>query len=380
MTAGGARRMVEDLLGVEPQTDGQKELYEALLDEENEIVAAFGPTGTGKTLFCAAYGVKAVMEGEYDRFIVTRPLVDVATKEEMSSADVPEKFEEMVVTPVMDVLSQFTGRKELRRMIDEEKIMIVDTHFVRGRTFDDAVILLDEVQNMLPENAGEVLARMGHNSRLLITGDPVFQKDIDVERCGATVMREILAEEPKAAVIDLGTRDIVRPGAERGVHLQLEIRVRNRELNDVEREIMDVVRVEAPDADVLTVLYVEPIAEDLEIDTENVPQAVIVTKEGHVGRVVGTGGERIENIEAETNMRIVVTHLTLDFIDFIADIHPVPWIGERIVDVDIAGPNLKVWIDRRDFGPFMGQRGRYARFVEEVLQELLGMGLEVEQA
>ncbi|MEO2240651.1 MAG: PhoH family protein, partial [Euryarchaeota archaeon] len=53
--------MVEDLLGVEPQTDGQKELYEALLDEENEIVAAFGPTGTGKTLFCAAYGVKAVM-------------------------------------------------------------------------------------------------------------------------------------------------------------------------------------------------------------------------------------------------------------------------------------------------------------------------------
>ncbi len=372
--------MVEDLLGVEPQTDGQKELYEALLDEENEIVAVFGPTGTGKTLFCAAYGVKAVMEGEYEKFIVTRPLVDVATKEEMSSADVPEKFEEMVVTPVMDVLSQFTGRRELKRLMEEEKIMIVDTHFVRGRTFDDAVILLDEVQNMLPENAGEVLARMGHNSRLLITGDPVFQKDIDVERCGATVMREILAEEPKAAVIDLGTRDIVRPGAERGVHLQLEIRVRNRELNDVEQEIMDVVKVEAPDADVLTVLYVEPIAEDLEIDTENVPQAVIVTKEGHVGRVVGTGGERIDNIEAETNMRIVVTHLTLDFIDFIADIHPVPWIGERIVDVDIAGPNLKVWIDQKDFGPFMGQRGRYARFVEEVLQELLGMGLEVEQA
>ncbi|WP_457620605.1 KH domain-containing protein, partial [Methanopyrus sp.] len=160
----------------------------------------------------------------------------------------------------------------------------------------------------------------------------------------------------------------------------LEIRVRNREMNDVEREIMDVVQVEAPDADVLTVLYVEPIAEDLEIKTENVPQAVIVTKEGHVGRVVGTGGERIDRIEAETNMRIVVTHLTLDFVDFIADIHPVPWIGERIVDVDIAGPNLKVWIDQRDFGPFMGQRGKYARYVEEVLQELLGMGLEVEQA
>ncbi|WP_148688904.1 PhoH family protein [Methanopyrus sp. SNP6] len=371
---------MEELMSVEPQTEGQERLVEALLNEENEIVAVFGPTGTGKTLFCAAYGVQAVMEGEYDRFIVTRPLVDVATKQEMSSADLPEKFEEMVVTPVMDVLSRFTGRDELQQLVDEGKIMIVDTHFVRGRTFDDAVILLDEVQNMMPENAGEVLARMGHNSRLLITGDPVLQKDIDIDRCGATVMREVLAEEPKAEVVDLGTRDIVRPGAERGVHLQLEIRVRNREMNDVEREIMDVVQVEAPDADVLTVLYVEPIAEDLEIKTENVPQAVIVTKEGHVGRVVGTGGERIDRIEAETNMRIVVTHLTLDFVDFIADIHPVPWIGERIVDVDIAGPNLKVWIDQKDFGPFMGQRGRYARYVEEVLQELLGMGLEVERA
>ncbi|WP_457620178.1 PhoH family protein, partial [Methanopyrus sp.] len=249
---------MEELMGVEPQTEGQERLVEALLNEDNEIVAVFGPTGTGKTLFCAAYGVQAVMEGEYDRFIVTRPLVDVATKQEMSSADLPEKFEEMVVTPVMDVLSRFTGRDELQQLVDEGKIMIVDTHFVRGRTFDDAVILLDEVQNMLPENAGEVLARMGHNSRLLITGDPVLQKDIDIDRCGATVMREVLAEEPKAEVVDLGTRDIVRPGAERGVHLQLEIRVRNREMNDVEREIMDVVQVEAPDADVLTVLYVEP--------------------------------------------------------------------------------------------------------------------------
>ncbi len=368
-----------EILGVEPQTEGQERLVEALQDESNEIVASFGPTGTGKTLFCAAYGVQAVMEGGYERFIVTRPLVDVATKEEMSSADMPERFDELVVSPIMDVLSASpeVSRSEIEELVEQEKIMIVDTHFVRGRTFDNAVILLDEVQNMLPENAGEVLARMGHNSRLLITGDPVFQKDIDVERCGATLMREVLSEEPKAEVIDLGVRDIVRPGARRGVHIQLEIRVRNRELNEVEREILDVTMVEAPDADVLTVLYVEPIAEDLEIKTDTVPQAVIVTKEGHVGRVVGTGGERIERIEAETGMRIVVTHLTLDFVDFIADIHPVPWIGDRIIDVDIAGPNLRVVVPERDFGAFVGRRGRYARFVEEVLKELLDMGLEV---
>ncbi len=360
---------------LKPMSRGQEEMLKALTSDEYEIVGLFGPTGSGKSLFSVLYGIDAVSEGKYRRLIISRPVVDVVTGKELTAQELGEQFYEIAFAYLRDILSEFVEWNRVEELMKEGKIVFADTHYLRGRTFDDSIIFLDDAQNIPPESSIEILMRIGRNSKFIIAGDPVFQKPHGVERDGATVMREVLIGEENAKVIDLGLKDIVRPGARRGIRLLMEMRMRNRPLNEVEKRIIDAARIYAPDADVITVVEFVDAKKQFEITAEHVPDALIVVKEGYLGRLVGKGGERIQKIEQDTEMRLRAVELTLDFTNIIRAVHPVSWIYKHIIDADFEGPYLAVRVRSSEFGAFVGQRGFHVKFLDAVFRKLLGVGV-----
>jgi len=359
---------------IKPRTPGQEALLDALRSDK-DLVGVFGPTGTGKSFVSALYGISSVARGDYDRFVVARPIIDVTTGQEITITNNPEAYKRLAVEYLVDLVDPVAGEGTVEKLVEEGKIVVVDPHLLRGRTFDNSLILLDDVQNAAPETVVEIITRLGVNSRLIIAGDPVFQKERHHK--GAILAREILMGEETAEVVDLGIKDIVRPGARRGIRLLLELQVRKRELDDVERRIYDIARVKAPDADIVTVAYLADIARKWGIESDHVPDALIIVKQGHLGRIIGKGGERIEAIEEEAGMRVRAVELTLDFKEYIRAFHPVSWIHARIEDFDFAGPELRIVIPRSYLGPMLGQGGSYIKFVDEVFRKIFGFGVYV---
>ncbi len=374
-----AEKVKSPFEAIKPLSLGQERLINALKDKDNEIVGVFGPTGTGKSLIMCSYGIHAVLTGEYKRFIIARPVVEISTGEVLSAAELGELYYKIAAEYLEDIFTGIMSYEDIKKLIDEGKVAIVDVHYVRGRTFDDSIIFLDDAQSVQPEIAAEILMRIGRNSRFLVAGDPVFQKPQHIEKDGATLLRELLLGEENAAVIDLGLKDIARPGARRGIKLALEMRMRKRELSESEKRILDVARVHAPDADIVTVVEFKKEKEEFGISDENVPDALIVAKEGYLGRVVGRGGERIRKIESDTGFKIRAVELTLNLKDIIAAVHPVSWIRKHIADVDFAGPELQVKI-KREFGAFVGQKGMYIRFVDRIMRKLINVGVRAVEA
>ena len=360
---------------LKPMSPGQEEMLKALTSEDYEIVGLFGPTGSGKSLFSILYGIDAVLEGKYKRLIISRPVIDVVTGRELTAQELGAQYYEIVSAYLKDILSGFIEWAEIEKLVREGKLMFADTHYLRGRTFDDSIIFLDDAQNVPPESSIEILMRIGRNSKFIVAGDPVFQKPINVERDGATVLRELLLGEEDAKVVDLGLKDIVRPGARRGIRLLIEMRMRNRPLNEIEKKVVDAARIYAPDADIITVVEFIDAKKQFQITAEHVPDALMIVKEGYLGRLVGRGGERIQNIEQDTELRLRAVELTLDFTNIIRAVHPVSWIYKHVVDVDFQGPYLAVKVKSDEFGAFVGQRGFYVKFVDAVFRKLMGIGV-----
>ena len=359
---------------IEPLTPGQKEIVSSL-KKDYDIIGIFGPTGTGKSLFSLAYGIDSVLNGDHRRFIVVKPIVDVVTGEELTMAKAGDEFLKLAKEYVRDVIGQFVEWNKVEELIEDNRVVFVDSHYLKGRTFDDSIIFIDEVQALKPESLIEVLVRVGRNSRLIVAGDPVFQSLRAVENDPATLIRDVLMSEENAKVIDLGIKDIVREGAKRGLRLLIEYRMRTRELSEDEEEIMEAVRVHSPDADVITVVEFEEEKERFDIRSEHTPDALIIVKQGHFGRLVGRGGERINAIEDEVEMRLRCVELSLDFRELIRAIHPVSWIWKHIEDIDFAGPTLAVKVKEDAFGAFVGQKGNHVRFVDAVMRKLMGVGV-----
>ncbi|MCD6113942.1 MAG: PhoH family protein [Thermoprotei archaeon] len=367
---------------IKPLSPGQEELLSVLKDRSYDIVGVFGPTGTGKSLLSIAYGISEVIKGNCRRFIIARPLIDIVSEREVTAIELGKLYYELSAAYIRDILSEFIEWGTVENLIKEEKVLLVDIHFLRGRTFDDTIIFLDDAQNVPPESSLELLMRMGNNSRMIIAGDPVFQKNPEIQVDGATLLREALIGEENAAVVDLGIKDIVRIGAKRGIKLLLEIRMRKRKLNELEMRIYDAAKTYAPDADIVTVIEFLEEKKKFEITSEHTPDALIIVKEGHLGRLVGRGGERINKLEEEVGLRIRGIELTLDFKELVRAIHPVSWIHKHVIDADFAGPNMVFKVRSSEFGPFVGQKGFYVKFMDSVLRKLVGVGaraLEVEE-
>lgn len=357
-----------------PMSPGQEELKKVLENVNYEVVGVFGPTGTGKSLFSVLYGIDSVLLGRSKRFIISRPVIDVVSGREMTAVDLGEMYYSIAISYLRDILAGFIDWSSVEKLINDGKVVFADTHYLRGRTFDDSVIFLDDAQSIPPESSIEMLMRIGSNSKFIVAGDPVFQKPQAV-RDGASIVREVLLGEERARVIDLGLKDIVRPGAKRGIKLLLEARMRSRSLSDSERNIVDAARARAPDADIVTVVELVNEKKRFDITSEAAPDALIVTKEGYIGRLIGRKGERIGAIETDTGLKLRAIELTLDLKQLIKAIHPVSWIYKNIVDADFMGPDLAVKIQSSAYGAFVGQKGCYVKYIDSALRKLMGVGV-----
>ncbi len=359
-----------------PQSGGQKRLVESLRNETYSIVGVFGPTGSGKSLFSLAYGIDAVTGGKFKRFLVIKPVVDVVTGEELTLAKAGEEYLRLVREYIIDVIGSFMDFQMVNELISSEKLLLADGHYLKGRTFDDTLIFVDDAQHVKLETLLEVIVRLGSRSRLVIAADPIFQTLRGVQQDHVTTLREILLSEANAVVVDLGVEDVVRAGAKTGIRFLLEYILRVRKLTDSESKAYQTIKMHSPDADVITVLDVEEIAKKYGISAEHVPKYLVVVKAGHLGRLVGKGGERVEAIEKELGGRVRGLELDLDLTNYIRAIHPVSWIWKR-VKVDLMGSYLAIKVERENLGPLMGQKGSYIRFLEEVTNKLMGLSVRV---
>jgi phosphate starvation-inducible PhoH-like protein len=153
--------------------------------------------------------------------------------------------------------------------------------------------------------------------------------------------------------------------------------MRKRVLDEVEKKVKDTAKVYAPDADIVTVVNLTDAKKKWEITSEHTPDALVVVKEGHLGRIIGVKGERIQSIERDVGMKLRAIQLTLDLKEFVRAVHPVAWIHKHIVDFDFAGNSLRLVVARGHMGPMLGQRGSYIRFLNDVMEKLIGVGVHV---
>ena len=154
-----------------PKTLNQETYINLLTDPGKIIVFATGPAGTGKTMLAMLAGIKALKEGVITKLVLTRPAVGVDDeKHGFLPGDLNQKMEPWT-RPLFDVLAEFYDRKEIARMLDEQIVEISPLAFMRGRTFKNAWVIADEMQNATPNQMKMLLTRLGESSKMIVTGD-----------------------------------------------------------------------------------------------------------------------------------------------------------------------------------------------------------------
>lgn len=359
-------------------TGKQKMLLSALDTPDADIIGVFGPSGTGKSFIVLSYAIQAVKKGKYSRLVLVRPLVNVTEGRVLNSVDLGKLYFDLVSEYLYDILAEHISHEEIKGMVDEGKIVIADPNFLAGRTFDNTLVFLDDAQFAHPTVLSELLIRMGKNSKLVIAGDPILQMSPDGEKNTAAIARELLLGEEKTIIVDMGINDLVRPGSKRGFKLALEMRLRRRRLNEEEKRVMLVASSNAPDADIITVVWLKDLKKKHRLDTP--PDALIVVKEDTLSRLIGKGGERINKTEEDTGLSLRGIELTTDLSNIIKAIHPVGWIRKHIEKTELVGINLEVYVNPDEYGAFVGKGGAHIRFIDEALRRMLGIGVRVRHA
>jgi phosphate starvation-inducible PhoH-like protein len=192
---------------VRAKTHGQHRYMEAI--RENTLTFGIGPAGTGKTYLAMAAAVDALVSGSVRRIILTRPAVEAGERLGFLPGDLTAKVDPYL-RPLYDALWDMLGPEETASLMARGTIEIAPLAYMRGRTLNDACIILDEAQNTTPEQMKMFLTRLGFNSKMIITGD-ISQTDLPTGKVsGLSVVREILAGIPGVAFVELSARDVVR--------------------------------------------------------------------------------------------------------------------------------------------------------------------------
>ena len=154
-----------------PKTLKQEEYIDLLVNPKKSIVFATGPAGTGKTMLAVMAAIKAYKEGKVNKIIITRPAVGVEEEEHgFLPGDLNTKMEPWT-RPIFDVIGEYYNTREVARMLDEKVLEISPLAFMRGRTFKNAYIIADEMQNATLNQMKMLLTRLGDRSKMVITGD-----------------------------------------------------------------------------------------------------------------------------------------------------------------------------------------------------------------
>lgn len=192
---------------VKPKTLGQKNYIDAI--KNKMIVFGLGPAGTGKTYLAMAMAITAFKNHEVERIILTRPAIEAGEKLGFLPGDLQSKVDPYL-RPLYDALYQIMGAETFQKNMEKGLIEVAPLAYMRGRTLDNAYIILDEAQNTTPAQMKMFLTRIGFGSKVVITGDAT-QKDLSVEtRSGLDVAQKVLGKISDIAFIELTSRDVVR--------------------------------------------------------------------------------------------------------------------------------------------------------------------------
>ncbi len=192
---------------IRPKTANQKHYVDAI--DEHTITFGIGPAGTGKTYLAMAKAVAALQSREVNRIILTRPAVEAGEHLGFLPGTLSEKIDPYL-RPLFDALHDMIDQDSIPRLMQTGIIEVAPLAYMRGRTLNDAFIILDEAQNTSPEQMKMFLTRLGFGSRMVITGD-VTQMDLPSgAKSGLKVIRDILNDVDDIAFIELSSQDVVR--------------------------------------------------------------------------------------------------------------------------------------------------------------------------
>ena len=206
-------RILEDVvwrhrgLKVAPKTVNQKRYIDAI--RRQTITVGIGPAGTGKSFLAVAMAVAALQRREVNRIVLTRPAVEAGERLGFLPGDLMAKVDPYL-RPLFDALYDMLEPEKVNQYLERGVIEVAPLAFMRGRTLNDAFIIVDEAQNTTPEQMKMVLTRLGFNSKMVVTGD-VTQIDLAKEqRSGLLVIGDILEEVEGIEFVRLGGDDVVR--------------------------------------------------------------------------------------------------------------------------------------------------------------------------
>ena len=191
---------------IRPKTAGQKRYVDDI--RANTVTFGIGPAGTGKTYLAMAMAIAALKRKEVGRIVLTRPVVEAGENLGFLPGSLTEKVDPYV-RPLYDALFDMTDMEKANSLLAQGVIEIAPLAFMRGRTFNDAFLILDEAQNTTPEQMKMFLTRLGFGSKMVITGD-ITQLDLPRGVSGLRDVRQVLEGLDDIAFCELSSADIVR--------------------------------------------------------------------------------------------------------------------------------------------------------------------------
>lgn len=192
---------------IKPKTLGQKAYVDAM--KKDMVVFGIGPAGTGKTYLAMAMAITAFKNNEVNKIILTRPAIEAGEKLGFLPGDLQSKVDPYL-RPLYDALYQIMGAEGFQKNMEKGLIEVAPLAYMRGRTLDDAYIILDEAQNTTPAQMKMFLTRIGFGSKVVITGDST-QKDLPKDvKSGLDVAIKILSKIEGISICNLTSKDVVR--------------------------------------------------------------------------------------------------------------------------------------------------------------------------
>jgi phosphate starvation-inducible PhoH-like protein len=191
---------------IRPKTLGQKEYVDAI--DQNTIVFGIGPAGTGKTYLAMAKAVQALQRKEVERIILTRPAVEAGERLGFLPGTLTDKIDPYL-RPLYDALNEMMDPEIVPKLLAAGTVEVAPLAYMRGRTLNNAFIVLDEAQNTTPEQMKMFLTRLGFGSRIVVTGD-VTQVDLPIGASGLQLVTRVLSEIEDIHFSRLTSADVVR--------------------------------------------------------------------------------------------------------------------------------------------------------------------------